>query len=282
VPTHASPPPLDPSSFPNDHSDLPWFPYFWAGVSSKDQATQLANATALVDSVAWDTESLAALSQHFCWKGAEASEDGVGAVAAFAQAVHGQISERYGDWYANCLTRHIREIVVGHFKGCWKSDHPEAINHLNPPTPEYLASALSLTTFIGALFATGLLPRSTIHHCLSILVADLSAIEHIHATHLLVLHATAKLWRGKDVNKAIKDFVTSFTQRASCVAESAEEASVMGARWTKGEIRAWIKEIADMINKWQVTRRVQQDDSNLDFVVGDRLNSFGLQMARRR
>lgn len=43
-----------------------------------------------------------------------------------------------------------------------------------------------------------------------------------------------------------------------------------------------MKEIADMINRWQVTRRVQQDDSNLDFVLGDKLNSFGLQMARRR
>lgn len=116
-----------------------------------------------------------------------------------------------------------------------------AINHLNPPSQEYLSSALSLTTFVGALFAHGLLPRSTIHHCLSVLVAELSTVEHIHAIHLLVLHATAKLWRGKDVNKAIKDFVTSFTQRASCVAESAEEASVMGACWTKGEIRAWIK-----------------------------------------
>lgn len=37
-----------------------------------------------------------------------------------------------------------------------------------------------------------------------------------------------------------------------------------------------------MINKWQVTRRVQQDDSNLDFILGDKLGSFGLQMARRR
>lgn len=120
VPTRASPPPPTTSS-PVTDTDLPWFRYFWEGVSTRDQNIQLANATALVDSVVWDTDSLGALSQHFCWKGAEVLEDGVGQVANFAQLVHAQISEKYGDWYANCLTRHIREFVVGHFKGCWKS-----------------------------------------------------------------------------------------------------------------------------------------------------------------
>lgn len=44
------------------------------------------------------------------------------------------------------------------------------------------------------------------------------------------------------MNKAIKDFVAGFTQRASCVGEKAGEgASIMGGRWSKNEIRAWVK-----------------------------------------
>jgi hypothetical protein len=69
-------------------------------------------------------------------------------------------------------------------------------------------------------------------------VAELNAIEHIHAIHLLVLHANSRLWRGKDANKAIKDFVASFTQRASCMGD---DASVMGNPFKKSELRAWVK-----------------------------------------
>lgn len=112
------------------------------------------------------------------------------------------------------------------------------ISYSNSPSETYLSSALSLTTFIGDLFTQGLLPRSTIHHCLSILVAELNAVEHIHAIHLLLLHANARLWRGKDAASAIKDFVASFTQRASCLAE---DSSVMGSTIAKSEIRAWVK-----------------------------------------
>lgn len=133
IPTYALQPLSAPATTPpltTDLSDLPWFPYFWAGVSSKDTEIHTVNATGLVDSITWDTESLAVLSQHFCWKGADGTEDGVSGVAGFARVVHTQISEKYGDWYANCLTRHIRECVVSHFKGCWKSVSPALPCHI--------------------------------------------------------------------------------------------------------------------------------------------------------
>jgi len=193
--------------------------------------------------------------------------------------VHDCLRATYGDWYANCLTRHIRECVVGHFKACWKSEQPESITYANPPSTSYLSSALSLTTFVGDLYAQGLLPRSAIHHCISVLVSELSAIEHIRAIQLLLLHANARLWRGKDANKAIKDFVASFTQRASCLGD---DASIMGSLYKKSEIRAWVNEITDMINRWQVHRRASYDGAaGKEYAAGDKI-VMGLQMSQRR
>jgi hypothetical protein len=106
---------------PSEISDESWFPVFWEGVSTNDADARQLHAAALVDNIEWESESLAVLSQHFCWKGAEDSADGLGSVVLFARVVHDCFRTTYGDWYANCLTRHIRECVVGHFKACWKS-----------------------------------------------------------------------------------------------------------------------------------------------------------------
>jgi hypothetical protein len=118
IPSHT---PLAPASIPGLISEVPddsWFPIFWEGVSTKEADAQQRHAAALVDSIEWESESLAVLSQHFCWKGAA---DDLGGVVSFARVVHDCLRATYGDWYANCLTRHIRECVVGHFKACWKS-----------------------------------------------------------------------------------------------------------------------------------------------------------------
>lgn len=232
-----------------------WFSTFWIGVSTDDVQVHNAYSIDLVNSTQWTTQALADLAQHFCWKGADPTTD-VCSVAPFARAVHDRFRETYGDLYANSLTRHIREIVVGHFKACWKSvspsflphpdpplltsqqDQPYSITYPNPPSIPYLTSAHTLTTFIGDLFSQGLLPRSTIHHCLSILIAELTSIEHMHAIHLLLLHANTKLWKGKDANATIKDFVANFTQRST---RMGERSSILGHEITKDELQAKVK-----------------------------------------
>jgi hypothetical protein len=139
IPSYTS---LIPTSTPaqiSEMSDDSWFPIFWEGVSTKDEDSQQLHAANLVDSIEWESESLAVLSQHFCWKGAEGDADGVGSVVLFARVVHDCFRATYGDWYANCLTRHIRECVVGHFKACWKSVSLCARSTL--PLSELLVSA---------------------------------------------------------------------------------------------------------------------------------------------
>lgn len=74
-------------------------------------------------------------------------------------------------------------------------------------------------------------------------MAELNSVEHIQAIHLLLLHANTKLWKGKDANKSIRDFVASFTQRASCLADNA---SILGNTFKKSEIRGWVKVNCDM------------------------------------
>jgi len=106
---------------PSGITEEPWFPIFWDGVSTNDADARQLHAHALIDSIEWESDSLAVLSQHFCWKAAESTSDGVSSVVLFARVVHDCLRATYGDWYANCFTRHIRECVVGHFKACWKS-----------------------------------------------------------------------------------------------------------------------------------------------------------------
>ena len=60
----------------------------------------------------------------------------------------------------------------------------------------------------------------------------------MHAIHLLLLHANAQLWKGKDANNVTKDFVAKFTQRASCIGE---QSSILGHEITKDELRARVQ-----------------------------------------
>lgn len=124
----------------------------------------------------------------------------------------------------------------------------------------------------------------------------------MHAIHLLLLHANTKLWKGKDANTAIKDFIANFTQHASCMGE---QSSILGHEITKTELRARAKvsidvslrhisikvlmrlplwqEITDMINRWQV-RRITHDSkaASTDLHAGDKVVSFGLHLGQRR
>ena len=113
-------PPRLTTSRPIGPSDIVWFSAFWTGVSSSDPEAHKSYSADLVNSTQWTTESMGELAQHFCWKGADWTTD-VSTVAPFARAVHDHFRDTYDNLHANCLSRHIREIVVSHFKACWKS-----------------------------------------------------------------------------------------------------------------------------------------------------------------
>ncbi|EGN98186.1 hypothetical protein SERLA73DRAFT_138506, partial [Serpula lacrymans var. lacrymans S7.3] len=57
-----------------------------------------------------------------------------------------------------------------------------------------LSSALAFAAFVGDLFSQHFINQASVHHCLSVLLAKLSAVEHIYAIHALLLHANKTLW----------------------------------------------------------------------------------------
>jgi hypothetical protein len=75
----------------------------------------------------------------------------------------------------------------------------------------------SVCTFLGCLFSHGIVTQPQIQSCLALLLAELSCIEHVQGIHALLSHAGEKLWMGREAGKALRDFVTSFTQRASAM-----------------------------------------------------------------
>ena len=124
----------------------------------------------------------------------------------------------------------------------------------------YLPWALGITTVIGDLFIHDLLPVMTVHKCLSILLAKFSTTHHLHAIHLLLLHANKGAWQKHDIDL----FLTTLTWHADCLHKWVEtkngEASPYVSLDTNirdGEcesgtaINAWTEEIVEMVRRWQ-------------------------------
>jgi hypothetical protein len=112
----------------------------------------------------------------------------------------------------------------------------------------YVSSGLSLAAFIGDLFAHELIPASQVHVCLSFLLEQAKSIEHIHATHILLLHAGKKVWEVQNA----RGFVTSFIKRIGNV-DGCGKSSLIAKREVKAtEVAAWLREIQNMVLGWKL------------------------------
>ena len=250
----------------------PWLSAFGDGSCVTDAPDSDALAFSLVSSCTWTMEAMGELAQHFCWKGSEAASADNAAVAPFSLAVYRKFWDVHGEDIAKSFLWHLRECVVGTFLVCWDAvstpsvsvsnacptddflnqDQPQSISYKSAPSFSYVASALSLTTFIGKLFAQDLV---TAHHavtCLYLLLNNLVSIEHVQAIHSLLLHATFKLWHDVNVegraNGSTSDFVPCFVHHAKLLKDNM---SVLGKSLKPGELDIRITEIVDMVNEWQ-------------------------------
>ena len=60
---------------------------------------------------------------------------------------------------------------------------------------EYVASALSVCSFIGDLFRYDFITRPDTVGCIRVLMYNLTTVEHITAIHNIIQHAGIPLWR---------------------------------------------------------------------------------------
>jgi hypothetical protein len=138
----------------------------------------------------------------------------------------------------------------------------------------YVSSALSLAAFIGDLFAYNLLPVSQIHMCLSLLVGDLSSVEHVHAIHLLILHAGSGAWGVHDEDVFVKNFSQLAHEADLCGGVEGREfdwanscgdvgVSLVGRAVHEGEVAAWVCEIGGMMQRWKMKRHSSKLDRRL-------------------
>jgi hypothetical protein len=153
-------------------------------------------AVELAHSTFWRPAVLAELAQHFCWKASAANSDvDRESLAPFAWEGYRALWDAYDEDTANSFVWHLRESLIGTFKGCWcTTESTRAISYRFAPSEEYVASATWLTAFIGSLFTFDLIRVQHIKMCLSILVHELCSLEHITAISVLIKYAGPNLW----------------------------------------------------------------------------------------
>jgi hypothetical protein len=130
-------------------------------------------------------------------------------------------------------------------------DSSSAISYLNPPSFNYVASAIAQATFIGQLFTYDLIPGPHTATCIIALLKRLNSYEHLQALHAVISNAGASFWHGPGIpgqgNIAIHKFVATFLD---AVASLSGNMSVLGRPLKAGDMRELIVEIEAMVTGW--------------------------------
>ena len=111
----------------------------------------------------------------------------------------------------------------------------------------YVSSALSIAVFIGDLFTRELIPASQVHLCLSFLSEQAQTIEHIYATHLLLMHAGRKVWGIQSAT----DFVSTFVKRVRTAEGGCRASMIAGRTVEESDVADSLCEIHDMVYRWK-------------------------------
>ncbi|KAJ7207299.1 hypothetical protein B0H12DRAFT_1159005 [Mycena haematopus] len=228
-----------------------WLDAFTRGASTSATPQHHTLAISVVASRRWPIEAMAELTQHFCWRGAEKITEESEGIAPFAFMVYRQFFEIYGEEVAQSFIWHLRECVIGTFKACWDPDFTNAISYANPPSFNYVASAIAQATFVGQLFKCNLIPGPHAATCISILLKGLNSYEHIEALRALISTAGPSFWHGSGTpgkgNIAIHQFVATFL---AAVAPLRWNMSVLGRFLKTNDMRDIIAEVETMVTGW--------------------------------
>ncbi|KDQ62072.1 hypothetical protein JAAARDRAFT_65895 [Jaapia argillacea MUCL 33604] len=247
IPLPPPPPPpalplLDPLS-----AQTAWYPAFSAGCETDDPREQELQATLLIDGRLWNPETLGYLAQQFCCKGVEAKTQEPSPVAQFAKVVFVRLKNSCGEWCGTIFLDDLTETVLGTFSHWWSSDSPLGIAFERPVELSHVRSAVCLAAFIGDLHNLRVVTSQQAHQCLRLLLTELTTLEHIHAIHELITHATDKLWKSKDGKAALSPFIHEFGLRAGTVGDNI---SVAGLQFGRNEIHLLVVELTDKVRSY--------------------------------
>ncbi|KAF7370701.1 hypothetical protein MSAN_00703300 [Mycena sanguinolenta] len=210
-----------------------WLDAFTRGACTSATPEHHSLATAVVASRRWPIEAMAELAQHFCSRGSEKITDESAGIAPFAFMVYRKFFDIYGEEVAQSFIWHLREAVVGAFKACWDPDYANAISYADPPSFNYVASAIAQATFVGQLF------KASTHMNTSKPCAP------------LISTAGASFWHGPGApgkgNIAIHQFVATFL---AAVAPLRWNMSVLGRFLKANDMRDIIAEVETLVSGW--------------------------------
>ncbi|KAJ6591693.1 hypothetical protein DFH09DRAFT_907476 [Mycena vulgaris] len=243
-----------------------WFDAFSRGARTSATPEHAKYAIAIVNSRMWPIEAMAELAQHFCWRGGEKITEESAGIAPFAFMVYRQFFDIHGEEAGQSFIWHLRECVVGAFKACWDPDSVGGISYRNPPTFNYVASALAHATFIGQLFTHDLIPGPHTATCIVTLIKGLNSYEHLEALYAVISNAGPSFWHGPGTpgpgNIAIHKFVATFLDT---VAPLSGNMSVLGRPLKAGDMQAIIRDIEAMVSGWvyDPARSAFEGDANM-------------------
>jgi len=228
-----------------------WLDAFTRGACTSATPEHHSLANSIVASRRWPIEAMAELAQHFCWRGGEKITEESAGIAPFAFAVYRQFYDIYGEEVAQSFVWHLRECVVGAFKSCWDPDFSNAISYADPPSFNFVASAIAQATFVGQLFNCDLIPGPHTATCISTLLKGLNSYEHLEALRAIIATAGPSFWHGPGTpgkgNIAIHQFVATFL---AAVAPLRWNMSVLGRFLKTNDMREIITEVEKMVTGW--------------------------------
>ncbi|KAK7054401.1 hypothetical protein VNI00_003595 [Paramarasmius palmivorus] len=216
-------------------------------------------ATELVVGAQWNAEELAELARQLCWKvSSPTSGANRDALAPFARELYLCFASILGQETASCFLGSLQTTVMELFRNSWCTEiNQTAISYLHPPSTELLASAISITSFIGDMFAHDLYPKTQICVCISVIVHELYSVEHLEALRVLIEHSQAGFWCVTDnsgqmlpIEGMFRKFLSHFAGKIE-VMKHKKQLSVIGRATANSQERdGKVREILDMLSGW--------------------------------
>jgi hypothetical protein len=189
-------------------------------------------------------------------------------LAAFIVDLFEKFEKQRGSETATKFVWHLREAVLRAFHKCWDvvrvsssviftvphkhtfpQNSPTAITYTQCPTQAYVASAQSLSSFIGELYSYNVVLISQITDCLAALIGGLNSFEHVTAIHNMIQYSESRLWcplpHKPDANLS-QVFISTYLQKANTLAVNS---SVLGKSVTVEERGKMIWSVVDAVNR---------------------------------
>ncbi|KIP04233.1 hypothetical protein PHLGIDRAFT_129634 [Phlebiopsis gigantea 11061_1 CR5-6] len=231
-----------------------WLRPFRAGSVTSYAGVRQAYAQDIVSAGPWDTAIMSELAARFVERVAEGCSETLAHVAPLASEVHRCFRDGVGEGVATSFIELLKQHLLSEFRAWWLSALPSSVVNIlscspSPPhAPPFrsVSSAIAVATFVGDLFAEGLIKGSFVQLCMNMIIDKLSVLEEVEALHAIVLHSGERLYD----RVPLSDFQANLQLRCMNVPMM----SVAGKMNVLHDAQCHVQAITTLVESWAAAR----------------------------